>query len=35
LHDAVATATPAERALWAHVLQTAIEHTAVAGVSAG
>ena len=35
LHDAVATATPAERALWAHVLQTAIEHTAVAGISAG
>ncbi len=34
LHEAVASATPAERALWAHVLQTAIEHTAVAGVSA-
>jgi len=27
LHDAVSTATPAEQALWAHVLQSVIEHS--------
>jgi len=35
LHDAVATATPAEKALWAHVLQSVVERTATAGFAAG
>jgi len=34
LNDAVATATPAEKALWAHVLQSTIERTAAVGFSA-
>jgi hypothetical protein len=33
LHEAVATATPAEKALWAHVLRSVVEHAAT-GVTA-
>jgi hypothetical protein len=35
LHDAVGTATPAEKALWAHVLHSVVERTAAVGFSAG